>query len=201
MADSVEKKLGVGAPLLPPVAVETKKKKKKAPQLPAVQLVYQWALHTAAIFFFSMAFTIAHSHYNLTATALSWLSLCLCAEGDLTGAAGVEEMTIPIMPGFLWCSAASAAAAALALLLPERLRRSRRALAYVALAAAAAAHLMFARVLTLFFTAKPRGIFWWIFYTAGVAILADGNIKCFPALLGKGAHANAPALLLMMASA
>ncbi|CAO2193752.1 unnamed protein product [Urochloa humidicola] len=200
MADSVEKKLGVGAPLLPPVAVEKKKKEeeKKAPLLPAVQLVCQWALHTAAIFFFSMAFTIANSHYNLTATALSWLSLCACAEGDLTG---VEEMTIPIMPGFLWCSAASAAAAALALLLPERLRRSRRALAYVALAAAAAAHLMFARVLTLFFTAKPRGIFWWIFYTAGVAILADGNIKCFPALLGKGAHANAPALLLMMASA
>ncbi|CAO2199094.1 unnamed protein product [Urochloa humidicola] len=199
MADSVEKKLGVGAPLLPPVAVETKKKKKKAPQLPAVQLVCQWALHTAAIFFFSMAFTIAHSHYNLTATALSWLSLCACAEGDLTG---VEEMTIPIMPGFLWCSAATAAAAALALLLPERLRRSRRALAYVALAAAAAAHLMFARVLTIFFTAKPRGIFWRIFYTAGVAILADGNIKCFLALLGKGAHANAPATpLLLMASA
>ncbi|CAL4965385.1 unnamed protein product [Urochloa decumbens] len=180
MADKVDKKLA--APLLPQAVAVEKKKEKKAPELPAVQLACQWALQTAAMSFVSLAFAIAFGHYHLTVP--SWL----CAGGELTDA---EERAM--MSRALWCSAAAAAAAALALLLPERLRRSRRALAYVALAAAAAVHLVVARGITLFLTANPGAIFWWIAGTVSVAIFAEGDIKCFLALLGRGAYANAPA--------
>ncbi|CAL4951723.1 unnamed protein product [Urochloa decumbens] len=187
MAAKVDKKLA--APLLPQAVAVEKKKEKKAPQLPAVQLACQWALQTAAMSFVSFAFAIAFGHYHLTVP--SWL----CAGGELTDA---EERAM--ISRVLWCSAAAAAAAAPALLLPERLRRSRRALAYVALAAAAAVHLVVARGITLFPMLHSTGIrirgYGYGDTAIRVAIFAEGDIKCFLALLGRGAYANAPAILL-----
>ena len=83
--------------------------------------------------------------------------------------------------------------AVLALLLPARRRRSRWVLACVALAATATIHLMFARVVTLVFTTDLGNIFWWILATVDMFLVAAGDIKCFVALLGRGAYANVPA--------